>query len=368
MSDMARPIAGLLRAGVAVFAVSLAACSDATAPPASGPIDVADAWLHTQPADVDMDGALLDSAVMHAAGISRFRSLLVARHGRLVLERYFGGANANTLHDVRSVTKSVVSILTGIAQAEGFLPDLDAGIGQFLDGDYVLDDDDRQVTIRNLLTMTSGYAWDEETAAGYNDWIAASDHVQYVLDRPHAAAPGQQFTYNSGGAHILGVVLEYATGTSLPAFAKRYLFDPAGITSAEWEQLADGHVNGGAGIRLRAQDLLRIGQLMLQDGVSGDRQIVPAAWVARVSTPAFTWRGSLGDQDGVSYGYLWWTTDQPRAFFAWGYGGQYLYVLPARDLVALVTADWSGLGLGDVDAMYTAMFNVIADDVVPAAR
>jgi CubicO group peptidase (beta-lactamase class C family) len=365
---MSRRTAVRPRAALVIAAIALAACSDATAPPASGPIDVANAWLRTRPADANMDGALLDRAVSDAAGIPRFRSLLVARHGRLVLEHYFGGADANTIHDVRSVTKSVVSILTGIAQAQGFLPFLDASIAEFLDGDYVLDDGDRQVTIRNLLTMTSGYSWNEETDVDYNRWIAAADHVQYVLDRPQVAAPGEQFNYNSGAVHMLGVVLEHATGMSLPAFAQQYLFGPAGITSATWEQLGDGHVNGAAGIGFRAQDLLRLGQLMLQNGVSGDRQIVPATWVAAASAPAFLWRGMLGDQDEVSYGYLWWTTDHPQAFFAWGYGGQYLYVLPSRDLVALVTADWSGLGLADVDAMYSAMFNVIADDVVPAAR
>ena len=368
INGVSRVIAPLPRAALFLLAATLIACSDATAPPAEGPIDVADAWLRTNPADAGMDAALLDAATRDAADIPRFRSLLVARYGRLVLEQYFGGATVNTLHDVRSVTKSVVSLLTGIAQVEGFLPNLDASIGEFLDGDYALDDEDRAVTLRDLLTMTSGYSWNENSGNDYDLWVAAFDHVQFVLDRPHAASPGQQFTYNSGAVHMLSVALEHATGMSLPAFAQRYLFDPAGITTVHWEQFADGHVNGAAGIQLRARDLLRLGQLVLQNGVSGSRQIVPAAWIGMSTTPAFSSRSPVGDQAGVSYGYLWWTVDAPRAFFAWGYGGQYLYVVPARDLVVLVTAEWQGLTPEELDAMYVATFNVIVDDVVPAAR
>jgi CubicO group peptidase (beta-lactamase class C family) len=368
MSAMSSAIAALRRRAILLTVLLLAACSDATAPPADGPIDVADAWLRANPADVNMDAALLADASARASNISRFRSLLVARHGRLVLERYYGGATVNTLHDVRSVTKSVVSLLTGIAHAEGFVPNLDASIGDFLDADYVLDDSDRQVTVRNLLTMSSGYQWNESGTTEYNLWVTAPEHVQYLLDRPHQWPPGQHFTYNSAAVHVLGVILEHATGMSLPAFAQQYLFGPAGITNVQWEQLDGGHVNGAAGIQLRARDLLRLGQLVLQGGLSGSRQIVPADWILTAGTPAYTWRSELGDQAGVSYGYLWWTTDSPRGLFGWGYGGQYLYVVPERDLVVLVTADWHDLGPADVDAMYETMFNVIADDIVPAAR
>jgi CubicO group peptidase (beta-lactamase class C family) len=361
MNGVSRLIA-VLRATPLLLAATLTACSDATAP------DVADAWLPADPPDVGMDAALLDSAAHHAADIPRFRSLLVARHGRLVVEQYFGGATVNTFHDVRSITKSVVSLLTGIAHTEGFLPNLDASIGAFLGEAYVLDEGDRAVTLRNLLTMTSGYSWNENSGNDYDLWVAASDHVQFVLDRPQVAPPGRRFTYNSGAVHLLSVVLERATGMSLPAFARQSLFDPAGIDSVRWEQFADGHVNGAAGIQLRARDLLRLGQLVLQNGVSGSRRIVPAPWIDTSTTPAFLWRDTLGNQNGLSYGYLWWTTDAPRAFFAWGYGGQYLYVLPARDLVVLVTSDWHGLSQTDAEAMYWATFNVIVDDVVPAAR
>ena len=228
-----------------------------------------------------MDGALLDRAAERASQIPRFRTLLVARRGRLVLQRYFHGSGPASLNDVRSVTKSVVSTLVGIAQADGFLPTLDTTIAAYLGSGYVLDAGDSAVTVRDLLTMTSGYRWNEGTGDDYTRWITSpEDHVQYVLDRPRAAPPGVSWTYNSGAVHMLGVLLTRATGTTLPAFADRHLLGPLGITAVEWEPLDPGTVNGGAGIRLRARDLLRLGQLFLQGGRSGTRQVVPAAWVA----------------------------------------------------------------------------------------
>jgi len=350
-----------------VAAVLVTTCGEAP----FAPIDVSSEWVQRTPAQSGMDAALLDRADEHALAIPRFRSLLVARRGAIVMERYYGGASAATLNDVRSVTKSIVSTLAGIAYDEGLLPNLDTTIAAYLPG-YTLDAADSSVTVRHLLTMTSGYEWDESTADGYNAWITTSgDHVQYVLDRPHETPAGESFLYNSGAAHVLGVVVSQATGTTLPEFATSHLFEPIGIDSAEWEALDPGTVNGGAGIDLNARDLLRIGQLFLQQGLSGDRQIVPRGWVATATAPFFTWRFDFGAQQSISYGYLWWVTDAPdaSAFFAWGYGGQFIYVVPEEELVVVTTTEWRGVS-ADVgaDALETAALNIIVNDVLAAAR
>jgi len=342
-------------------------CSETLAPIPAGPIDVAEPWVKAAPERLDLDPVLLADATRHAGDIPRFRALLVARHGRIALEWYAGGTNAGTLLDVRSVTKSVVSTLAGIA-TEGALTNLDTTMVAYLDGGYTLDDGDRQVTIRHLLTMTSGYEWNESTGDDYNVWVASPDPAQFVLDRPQVTTPGQSFRYNTGGVHLLGLALEGATGTDLPMLARESLFDPAGITAAEWEPLSGGHVNGGSGLDLRARDLLRLGQLFLQQGRSGNRQIVPASWVQTATEPAFAWRRVFGPQTGISYGYLWWTSDEPRAFFAWGYGGQFIYVLPDRDLVVVAATEWRDLDADAVNPLEAAVLSVIVDDVVPAAR
>lgn len=335
------------------------------------PDDIAQEWLARAPDDVGMDASLLDRADAQAQAIPRFRSLLVARRGALVMERYYGGAERETLHDVRSVTKSIVSALVGIAHAEGLLPNLDTSMAVYLAG-YALDTTDFDVSVRDLLTMTSGYEWDETTADGYNTWITASgDRAQYVLDRPQVATPGANFRYNSGAVHVLGVVLSRATGMSVPEYAARSLFEPIGIEQAAWETLDPGTVNGGSGIDLRARDLLRIGQLLLQRGRSGGRQVVPPQWVTTATSPFFPWRIDVGAQTNVSYGYLWWVSDAPPAntFFAWGYGGQFIYVVPDEELVVVTTTDWRGVS-ADVgaDALEAAALDIIVNDVLAAAR
>jgi CubicO group peptidase (beta-lactamase class C family) len=266
------------------------------------------------------------------------------------------------------VTKSVVATLTGLALDEGKLPSLDATIGQYLGGSYPLDDRARAITVRQLLTMTSGYAWNDDV--DYDAWILCPDHIQFLLDRPSMGPPGT-FTYNSAAVHLLGVVLQIATGTPLASFAEERLFQPIGIASAEWEPLERGTVNGGSGLQLRAHDLLRLGQLVLQQGRSGDREVVPANWIADMTAPRFSWRDSYGAQRGVSYGYLWWVADRAPtpAVFAWGYGGQFVYVVPSLSLVVVTTTEWRNLSADNLTALALAesVLDVIVTDVVPAA-
>ena len=363
-----------MRLLLALLTLVLAACSEAVGPDTggdSGILDLSREWQTAQPGDVGMDATQLLAAGTAAGGIPRVQSLLVARHGRLVLERYYNGAGRESLLDVRSVTKSVVSLLTGIAIAEGIIPDADAEIGPWLENTWTLDANDRQVTVRDLLTMTGGWDWFEAGAVGYNDWILSADRVQYLLDRPHTAAPGVTFTYNSAAVHLLGVVLAEAAGQSLPAFADAQLFGPLGITQRQWEDLGDGYVNGGAGLDLRGRDLLRLGQLLLQGGRSGDEVIVPEDWIAASTATTFALNTTLGAQSGVGYGYLWWTADAnpARARFGWGYGGQFVYVAPDLDLVVVATTDWRllppELPAGE---LARRVFNVIITGVVPAAR
>jgi CubicO group peptidase (beta-lactamase class C family) len=352
----------ILLCGAALLAC---ACSgDATAPAAL--IDVAEPWTRGLPAAVGMDPQRTMEAEQAAARVSRLRSLLVARHGRLVVERYFGGADSTTTFDVRSVTKSIVAALTGIALS------LDATVGTYVGAPYTLDHGDSAVTIADLLTMTSGYQWNETNGNDYNVWATSPNRVQFLLDRAQAGGgPPGPFNYNSAAVHLLGVVVQNAAGMPLPAFADSVLFAPAGITSASWEPLDSGTVNGGAGIALTGRDLLRYGQLVLQGGRSGGRQIIPAEWVHAMTTPHFSWRTTAGPLHSVTYGYLWWVTDGApplaRGFFAWGYGGQFVYVAPDLDLVAVVTTAWSGLGAA-APAMADSALAVIVDRVLPAVR
>src|SRR5216110_369859 len=335
-----------MRAALWLAALLVAtACGDApTAPTAPVRVDLSSGWLRASPGEVGMSASALLGAAGDASGIARFKSLLVARHGRLVAEYYFGGSDSTTLFDVRSVTKSVVCALTGIALRDGVLPGTAASIAPYLTAVDTLDSADSAVTVRDLLTMTSGYAWDETNGPDYNTWIVADNHVQYLLDRAHAAPSGATFTYNSAAVHTLGVVLEDAAATPLPRYATEHLFGALGVDTAAWEALDRGTVNGGSGIALRARDLLKFGQLFLQRGRSGDTSVVPESWVDSVTRPHFTWRIVVGPVQRVTYGMLWWVSDgNPAAYFAWGYGGQFVFVVPSRDLVVVATTDWQAL-------------------------
>src|SRR6266478_3720257 len=167
-----------MRVGLGLAALALvAACGDApTSPTASVRIDLSSSWVRASPAEVGMNAFALLGAAGDASGIPRFRSLLVARHARLVAEYYFGGTDSTTLFDVRSVTKSVVCALTGIALRHGVLRGTATSIAPYLAAVDTLDSADSAVTVRDLLTMTSGYAWDETNGPDYNTWIVADNH------------------------------------------------------------------------------------------------------------------------------------------------------------------------------------------------
>jgi CubicO group peptidase (beta-lactamase class C family) len=373
------------RALIALLATLLCACGggggSSAAPPAPQPpsgsppppvtiIDIAQPWAKATPAEANMDEVMLGRAASDAAAMPRFRSLLVARHGKLVAENYFGGATSSTVFDLRSVTKSIVGMLTGIAVQSGKLPNIDATVGTYVDAPYSLDGGDRAVTVRQLLTMSSRYQWHESDGNDYNNWVLSGDHVQFLLDRLQTD-PAGTFNYNSAAVSLLGLVLQHAVAEPLPDFAQDALFQPIGISSAQWEQLEPDMVNAGSGIKMTATDLLRFGQLLLQKGRSGTVQLVPESWIDTGTTPQFSWRETYGAQRGTTYGYLLWLAQPPAtvAIFAWGHGGQFAYVVPSLDLVIVATTEWQGLSAETNPTTFAgAVLTIIVNDILPAAR
>lgn len=354
---------------LALIALALSACESApTGLPPEGVADLALPWITVDPAAVALDANALFLAGEKGGEIPRLRSLLVARNGRIAWERYYGDMTRDSLADVRSVTKSIVSTLAGIALESGAISDLDQPITDFLsDDEFPLQPDHRFITVRHLLTMSSGLQWSENSGPDYGAWITSEDQVDFLLARPFVAEPGSAFTYNSAAVHLLGIVIEKAVRRPLATYADEVLFGPLGITERRWEALGDGTVNGGAGIDLRPRDLLRFGQLHLQNGWSGDRRLVPAGWVDRARADRWGGFGRYGLVDDLSYGFLWWL-DVPRgAYFAWGHGGQFIYVLPALELVVVATTEWRGAS-ADVGAsvLQRAVLDLIIGSVLPA--
>lgn len=351
--------------------VLVAGCSDPTAAPPVATDDLSAPWARVDPSAVGMDEALLAAALDEAGTLPRMRSLLVVREGFLVSEAYFNGATATNLADVRSVTKSVVSLLTGLALSQGHIGSLDETLADHLpDLVDTLPPAVRGITIRQLLTMTAGFEWDELGDDDYLDWIAAPDPVAFLLSRPLVDTPGMAFTYNSAAVHLLGVLLSEAVAMSLSDYADAVLFGPLRIERREWEVLNDGGLNGGAGLDLLPEDLARIGQLVLQRGWSGERELVPEAWIGASTAAVRERRSTYGPLAHLTYGYLWWVEDDPshRAVIAWGYGGQFIVVDPSRRMVVVATSEWRDLDIDGANAQETAVLEIIFGGVLAAGR
>jgi CubicO group peptidase (beta-lactamase class C family) len=287
-----------------------------------------------------------------------FHGIVVTRGGKLVLERYFDGQdwawgrdlgvvkhNPETLHDLRSVTKSVVSILYGIALDRGLVPPLDAPVmAQFPEyADLTADPKRQLIKIEHVINMTTGFEWNEQLP--YTDpknaeimMEMAKDRYRFILDRPIVSAPGARWNYNGGCNALIGRLIEKGTQQTIAAFAKETLFAPLGIDRFEWIQGSDGVPSAASGLRLTARDLARIGTLMLAKGENEGRRIVSAGWIEGASA-ATTPTG-----DGLMYGRSWFQLDTPvpalrkahPTLMGFGNGGQRLCLMPALDVACVI--------------------------------
>ncbi|GAB1596758.1 serine hydrolase domain-containing protein [Lysobacter claricitrinus] len=327
--------------------------------PRTGPTPVAldDGWALSTPAAEGFDGTALTTAIERVLdGPYNVHSVLVERHGRIVAEYYQGGRDRSvyalvsirrsfgpsTLHDVRSIGKSVTSLLYGIALADGKVPPPDAYLStvypQLQD---VAAENASRVRVRDLLDMSSGLDW-TEGAPGINDELrlfSRRDLPLYVLKRPMATAPGTAFNYNGGGTALLADMIASGTGDDIERYAARRLFVPLGIRHWDWVKDLHGRPMAFNGLRLRPRDLLKIGRLAQDHGRWHGAQIVPAAWMDD------SW--SRGRTTGVSdftYRAQWWagTADWHGRRLAWhagfGNGGQRVFVVPELDIVMVTTA------------------------------
>lgn len=305
--------------------------------------------------DMTMEAKLAEA--FKSGQLKGLHSVLILHKGEIFAESHFTGSDQHwgnplgnrehgpkTLHDLRSVTKPIISLLYGIALAEGKVPDIDSDIlSQFPDyADLKSDTQRKSILIQHALSMKMGTQWNEDLPYSdpKNSEIAmeyAKDRYRYVLDRPMVNKPGDQWTYNGGAVAIIAKLIADGVGMPVDQYAQQKLFQPLGITDYQWTKGADGIPSAASGLRLNIHDLAKIGQLILQKGKFGGQQIVPEAWL----TQSFTAHSDL--KTGLRYGYFWWLAPaswgNPPAWVAgFGNGGQRLTVQPARDLVIVVFA------------------------------
>ncbi len=321
--------------------------------------------------NVDAQG--LEAARRALAANAQARCLLVQRNGVLVMEEYFNGQGPASTFDLRSVTKSVTSLLVGIALEQGVLRSLDQTVGESLSRAVPdLDRNHGRITIRHLLTMSSGIPWLElgSEAQDYGTWVAAPDQLRWILARPLDHEPGAYWHYNTGASHILSAILTEATGVSARDYAQTRLFAPLDATIASWPADSRGYNFGGHGISLSGRTMVKLGQLVLDDGAYGGRQVVPAAWVRESVVSRFATGGALGRSSG--YGYLWWTGTDSRTglsfYMAVGYGGQFIVNVPSKNATVAAATSWESVSQATANANFDRVLSTLIDTIFPALR
>lgn len=261
----------------------------------SGPAETQDGWPVSSPEAEGLDAELLGGLgpQFEAWSEANAHAVLIASHGKLVYERYFTGEDwawatplgrvtyhAGLKHDLRSITKSITSLLVGVAVDRGWIRDLDESVFAFFPeyGDLRTADKDR-ITLRHLLTMSAGFSWNEYLP--YSDptnserrMIDATDQYRYVLEQPLVRPPGQTYLYNGGLTALLAAIVQKVSERPIDVLARDALFEPLGIENVEWVRYANSTPNAASGIRMRPRDLARIGQMVLAKGVWNDHRIV----------------------------------------------------------------------------------------------
>ncbi len=308
-------------------------------------------WPTAAPEEQGLDSARLDRAAQRAEKMG-MASLLVFRHGYLVHENYFAKTNAETRFAMYSVTKSFTSTLTGIALDQGLIPSIDTPVLQALPNlvPKNTSSEKEQMTLRHLLTMTSGLAWEEGDPA-YRAMYTSQDWAENVFSLPMRESPGSRFVYCSGCSHLLSAAVHSATNNDLPGFAELNLFGPLGISGYYWEEDAQGIPIGGWGLNLTAREMAKLGYLFLNKGQWDGAQILSEAWIEAATQLQVETGGDLG------YGYQWWIDSEQEAYCATGRYGQLIYVAPRLDLIVVATT---------LPPKDTWAIPLIHDEIIPA--
>jgi CubicO group peptidase (beta-lactamase class C family) len=350
---------------ICIFNVLVAGCTHpaAVVTPAGAPTSASASstywptqdWRTSTPEEQGMDAQKLAQMLLTVKKQAlSLHSLLIIRHGYLVSETYFSSYTQDTRHELYSCTKSFIATLTGIAIDKGYIDGVSQRVVDFFpEVSFAnLDQQKKDMTLEDLLTMRSGLDWQEGDAT-YSALVQSTDWVKFVLDEPMIYPPGSHFSYCSGCSHVLSAILQKTTGTTGRDFAEQYLFTPLGITNVRWDTDRAGAPIGGWGLQLTPREMAKLGYLYLHNGQWDGQQIVSAAWVADASQKHTPATGNLG------YGYQWWTYPSLSAYTALGRYGQTIFVVPASDLVIVTTAFIEN---------HDEIFNLIEEYIIPSIK
>jgi CubicO group peptidase (beta-lactamase class C family) len=308
-----------------------------------------------------VDPALQARLLERANELPRLRSFLISIDGELVEERYFNGMRASHTANLKSVSKSLLSALVGIALDRGYLTSAQETVGKFFPEHLTRPEDAKKktITIEDLLTMRSGL--ESTSNVNYGHWVQSGDWVRYLLARPLVDEPGGRMIYSTGNSHLLSAILTKATRMSTFEFARRYLAEPLGVSMAPWMRDPKGIYLGGNEMHWTPRGMLAFGELYLNGGRVGNNPIVSEAWIKESLKPR-----TRSNWSGREYGYGWWIDllGGHTTYYAWGYGGQFIFVVPALKLV-VATTSLSSPGDGRREHQ-RALYDLMEHDIIPA--
>lgn len=280
--------------------------------------------------------------MLAASGNGKIDSMQVYKNGQLVLERYGDVADKERLHDLRSSTKAITSLLVGIAIDRGYIGSVDDPILRYFPERTTSHPQFAEIRIRDLLTMRSGLDsndWDGRSPGNEELMYKTDSWVDFFFSLSVVDAPGERFRYSTAGVVVLGELVARASGMPFDTFADTYLFRDLGIESFEYEKTPAGEVDAGGHLRLRPTDFAKIGLLMLNQGVWGEKRVVSEEWIGRSVAPAVKIPGA--GEEGPYMGYLWWqepvTNGKAKSFQSRGNGGQYLIAIPSKQILGVFT-------------------------------
>ncbi|MFI8709300.1 serine hydrolase domain-containing protein [Bacillus sp. NPDC077411] len=285
------------------------------------------------------------SELEHTFKKKKVNAFLVYQKGEIVIEYYKTEKCAQNVYKINSITKSIISILIGIALEKGYIHSIHTPIVEWIPN---MPKEKQLLTMYHLLTMTTGEDWKEfgDGVIFPNDFVESQNWIDYILNKPITKQPGTKMNYNSGSSHVLSYILQLVTGMTTAAFVDKYLFEPLHITSYQWQQDPQGIFVGGFGMKMKPKDMLKIGQLCLQNGYWNGQQLVSSNWIEQSHQKRFTTYERVG-----AYGYHWWILDREtcnvpyHTYFAMGYGGQYILIVPQLELTAVISSQMPKRGL-----------------------
>jgi CubicO group peptidase (beta-lactamase class C family) len=298
-------------------------------------------WQNSTPEEQGLDSARLQEMMDYIEDNHvSIQSVVVVRNGYKILEEYSSYYDQSDTHLLFSVTKSFTSALVGIAIEQGYIDNVSVPMLSFFPDYNITNEDPRRerITIEHLLTMRSGMFWDE-TSVPFSSplngiyQINSGDGVEFMLNSDMVAEPGTLWHYNTGASHLLSAIVQVATGMTTLEFAEENLFGPLNISPAYWSRDLAGWYKGGYDLRMTTLNMAKFGYLFLNNGTWDGNQIIPEEWV-HSSTSTIS---DLDDYTG--YGYQWWTTPELEMYSARGLYGQYIFVIPAQDIVVAFSSN-----------------------------